>query len=91
MVISRMQEAMAFAVALGCALALVPVIRRMCVRWGIFDQPGDLKIHREPIPRLGGVAIAIGLWPAWFPRCTARDAGALFFAAALGTGVAGGI
>ncbi len=84
MVLSRLQEAMAFAVALGCVLALVPVIRRMCARWRIFDQPGDLKIHREPIPRLGGVGIAIGLVAGVVSAVHGARYGALFFAAALG-------
>src|SRR5271155_4242571 len=71
-----MPEAVAFTVALGCVLALAPLIRRLCARWGIFDQPGHLKIHGEPIPRLGGMAIAFALH--------GTGAGALYFAAALG-------
>jgi hypothetical protein len=44
------REIVAFAVAVVCVLALVPLIRRLCVRWRIFDPPGELKIHGEPIP-----------------------------------------
>jgi UDP-GlcNAc:undecaprenyl-phosphate/decaprenyl-phosphate GlcNAc-1-phosphate transferase len=74
-------EAVAFAVALGCVLAVVPLIRRLCVRREIFDPPGHLKIHGEPIPRLGGVGIALALVAgvAYGVR-----SGALYFAAALG-------
>jgi UDP-N-acetylmuramyl pentapeptide phosphotransferase/UDP-N-acetylglucosamine-1-phosphate transferase len=61
MVISRVQEAIAFALALGCVVALVPLVRRLCIIWGIFDVPGHLKIHREPIPRWRGVAIVRAL------------------------------
>ena len=75
---------MAFAVALGCVLALVPLIRRMCARWGIFDQPGHLKIHREPIPRLGGMGIAFGLVAGVVSAVHGAGAGALFFVAAFG-------
>jgi UDP-GlcNAc:undecaprenyl-phosphate GlcNAc-1-phosphate transferase len=84
MVPSWLQEAIAFAVALGCVLGLVPLIRRLCVRWRIFDQPGELKIHGEPIPRLGGVAIIFAVAAGIvFARHGVRS-GSLFFAAALG-------
>lgn len=41
------------------ALLLVPIVRRVCHRWQLFDLPGPLKIHTQPIPRLGGIAIAL--------------------------------
>jgi UDP-GlcNAc:undecaprenyl-phosphate GlcNAc-1-phosphate transferase len=83
MVISRVQEASAFALALGCVLPMVPLIRRLCIRWGILDAPGHLKIHREPIPRLGGVAIACALFAGIAVALRSASGGALFFAAAL--------
>ena len=84
MVISRMQEATAFAVALGSAVALVPLVRRLCFRWGIFDPPGHLKIHSEPIPRLGGVAIACALIAGIAATSRGADGSALFLVAAVG-------
>jgi UDP-GlcNAc:undecaprenyl-phosphate GlcNAc-1-phosphate transferase len=84
MVRSQMQEAIAFAVALGCVLVLVPLVRRVCFRWGIFDAPGHLKIHREPIPRLGGVGIAFGLLAGVVSAVHGSRSEASFFAAALG-------
>ena len=80
----RMTEATACVVALASVVALVPLIRRMCFRWGIFDAPGHLKIHREPIPRLGGVAIACALFVGIAAALRSASDGALFFAAALG-------
>jgi UDP-GlcNAc:undecaprenyl-phosphate/decaprenyl-phosphate GlcNAc-1-phosphate transferase len=44
-------------VAFGLSAALTPLVRNLCIRFGIFDAPGPLKIHQRPIPRLGGVAI----------------------------------
>jgi UDP-GlcNAc:undecaprenyl-phosphate GlcNAc-1-phosphate transferase len=79
-----MRDAVAFAVALGCVLALVPLVRRLCVRWGIFDQPGHLKIHGEPIPRFGGVGIAFSLAAGVAAALHGARGSALFFAAALG-------
>ena len=51
-------------VALGAfaiVIAGIPAVMKMCARWGIYDQPGPLKIHAKPMPRLGGVALALGL------------------------------
>jgi len=47
---------------LACLLTLllVPTVIRLCNRWQIMDRPGPLKIHKQPIPRLGGVALVIG-------------------------------
>jgi UDP-GlcNAc:undecaprenyl-phosphate/decaprenyl-phosphate GlcNAc-1-phosphate transferase len=49
------------AIAFVCVLALTPVVGVLSQRWRLFDPVGPLKIHREAIPRLGGVSIAIGL------------------------------
>jgi len=82
--VSRVQEAIAFAVALGCVVALVPLVRRLCFVLGIFDAPGHLKIHREPISRLGGVAIVCALAAGIAATQHGASSGLLFFAAALG-------
>ncbi|MCA1594267.1 MAG: undecaprenyl/decaprenyl-phosphate alpha-N-acetylglucosaminyl 1-phosphate transferase [Acidobacteria bacterium] len=40
------------------ALALTPLVRRVCERLGWLDSPGDVRrVHREAVPRLGGVAV----------------------------------
>jgi UDP-GlcNAc:undecaprenyl-phosphate/decaprenyl-phosphate GlcNAc-1-phosphate transferase len=78
-----MAEATACAVALGSVAALVPLIRRLCFPWGVFDAPGHLKIHSEPIPRLGGVTIACALFVGVAAALRGASGGALFFAAAL--------
>ena len=33
----------------------------MASRWRIVDHPGERKVHAAPIPRIGGVAMAIGV------------------------------
>lgn len=43
-----------------CA-ALLPFIRRAAFRFHMQDQPGHLKIHNVPIPRLGGVAMIVAI------------------------------
>jgi UDP-GlcNAc:undecaprenyl-phosphate GlcNAc-1-phosphate transferase len=46
-----------FASALVLAIGGTPLARRMALRLGIIDQPNARKIHVDPIPLLGGVAI----------------------------------
>lgn len=40
------------------AIILTPVTLRLARRWGIMDLPGEpRRIHRHPVPRLGGLAL----------------------------------
>jgi UDP-GlcNAc:undecaprenyl-phosphate GlcNAc-1-phosphate transferase len=42
--------------------ALTPFMRAIAIRIGAFDSPNiPRKIHKEPVPYLGGVAIVIGI------------------------------
>jgi UDP-GlcNAc:undecaprenyl-phosphate GlcNAc-1-phosphate transferase len=67
-----------FVAAMVVALVLTPVMRAVGHRYGLLDQPDERKIHEVPIPRLGGIgmavafAIAIGLAMLYSP-----DLGAL--------------
>ncbi len=45
--------------ALILALGLTPLMRRVALRYGVTDQPQARKIHTNPVPLLGGVAIYI--------------------------------
>lgn len=49
-----------FALALVITFALVPFIRKKAIAAGYYDAPGERKIHKYPVPRLGGVAIFLG-------------------------------
>ncbi|MCP9837569.1 undecaprenyl/decaprenyl-phosphate alpha-N-acetylglucosaminyl 1-phosphate transferase [Cyanobium sp. N.Huapi 1H5] len=49
----------ATAAALLTAL-IVPVVRRLGLRWGLVDPPDDRKQHTLPMVRLGGVGIVAG-------------------------------
>lgn len=46
-----------FASALVMAIGGTPVARRIALRLGIIDQPNARKLHVDPIPLLGGLAI----------------------------------
>jgi UDP-GlcNAc:undecaprenyl-phosphate GlcNAc-1-phosphate transferase len=45
--------------AFALAIAITPLARRLAFRLGIVDQPSARKIHRHPMPLLGGAAIYV--------------------------------
>jgi len=47
--------------ALGCAALSLPWWRRWCLRQGHVDHPGHRKIHHQPIPLAGGLAVFTGV------------------------------
>lgn len=49
--------ALLFLIALGISVVLTPFIRELGIRIGAMDIPMDRKIHKEPIPRTGGVVL----------------------------------
>src|ERR1700675_4135317 len=49
----------AVSTSLGLSLILTPLVRHVCHRLRLYDLPGPLKIHSQPVPRLGGIAIAL--------------------------------
>src|ERR1017187_10372936 len=46
--------------AMLLTLGLTPVCRLLCQRLGWVDHPGPRKVHLQPIPRTGGIAIFMG-------------------------------
>lgn len=61
--------------AVFCSALAVPLARSASVKFGVIDKPGGRKIHRSFIPRLGGVAIFIGVMVgcALFALFTSRN------------------
>lgn len=53
------QYAAAFAAALIGALLATPLARMLALRLGIVDMPAARKIHKDPVPYLGGLAIVL--------------------------------
>jgi UDP-GlcNAc:undecaprenyl-phosphate GlcNAc-1-phosphate transferase len=49
-----------FASALAVAVGGTPVVRRLALRLGVIDQPSARKVHLQPVPLLGGLAIYAG-------------------------------
>ena len=51
----------AFAVGLIASLGLTVPVRQLALRMGMVDHPGPRKVHLQPIPLLGGLAIYFGV------------------------------
>jgi UDP-GlcNAc:undecaprenyl-phosphate GlcNAc-1-phosphate transferase len=51
------------AIVSACVTVLVamPLWRKWCLRTGLVDEPGHRKIHDQPIPLAGGLAVMTGL------------------------------
>ena len=55
--------------ALAVTLLATPIVIRMARRVGALDHPGPRRIHAEPVPTLGGIAlVAAVLGVAWGAR-----------------------
>jgi UDP-GlcNAc:undecaprenyl-phosphate GlcNAc-1-phosphate transferase len=59
--------------ALLVCMALIPPLRIAAERFQVMDLPGERKVHEHPVPRVGGLAFAVGacIAIAWWG---ARDA-----------------
>lgn len=78
-----------WAALVSCALTwmLVPVAKRLAIRIGAIDHPKSRGLHSEPTPRLGGLAILVGvlvagaIWLPWNEETRGILAGVLAIAA----------
>jgi len=52
---------LAFLIALLASLTLTVPVRAIALRVGMVDRPGPRKVHLQPIPLLGGLAIYFGV------------------------------
>ena len=50
-----------FAAALVWTALVTPVVRALALGRNLIDRPDHRKVHTEAVPRLGGVALAVGL------------------------------
>jgi UDP-GlcNAc:undecaprenyl-phosphate GlcNAc-1-phosphate transferase len=49
-----------FMTSLLICMALIPPLRLLAGRFHIMDQPGERKVHQDPVPTVGGIAFALG-------------------------------
>src|SRR5271168_1252015 len=52
---------LAFLIASSASLLLVVPVRALAIRVGMVDLPGPRKVHLQPIPLLGGLAMYAGV------------------------------
>ena len=77
-----------FALALGIVLLLTPAIGQMARRIGAVDAPDARRLNVQPMPRLGGIALFLGiLVPALAFLEINREARGLLLGAAIATTV----
>ena len=77
-----------FALALGIVMLLTPAIGQMARRIGAVDAPEARRLNELPVPRLGGLALFVGiLVPALAFLDMNREARGLLLGAAIATTV----
>jgi UDP-GlcNAc:undecaprenyl-phosphate GlcNAc-1-phosphate transferase len=52
---------MPFLIAMAVTMASLPIFGRVATRWSFVDRPDARKVHVTPIPRIGGIAMAVGI------------------------------
>jgi len=57
---------MALGTAFVTALLATPQVRRLALKVGVLDAVGERRMHDEPKPRIGGIAVYLGLAVALF-------------------------
>jgi UDP-GlcNAc:undecaprenyl-phosphate GlcNAc-1-phosphate transferase len=43
-------------------IVLIPLILRLAVKYELYDVPDERRVHVKPIPRIGGIAMSIGVF-----------------------------
>jgi UDP-GlcNAc:undecaprenyl-phosphate GlcNAc-1-phosphate transferase len=71
-----------FVLGMVVTMAWLPVLVRLATRWSILDHPGARKVHSVPIPRVGGLAMALGVFIAAFLAIDLQSEDRWFLAAA---------
>ncbi|HEX2584184.1 MAG TPA: MraY family glycosyltransferase [Steroidobacteraceae bacterium] len=56
-----MQILFASLLAMGMTVMFIPLLMQYADRLGVLDRPGGRRVHARPIPRVGGIAMAIGM------------------------------
>ncbi|GIV21679.1 MAG: putative undecaprenyl-phosphate N-acetylglucosaminyl 1-phosphate transferase [Armatimonadota bacterium] len=57
----------AFLISMIVAALVTPAVRAFARRMGVMDQPDERRVHRQPTPRWGGIAIYLAFWTAVIP------------------------
>ena len=52
---------LAFILAMALTVALIPALMRRAGAMHVLDEPAERKVHARPMPRVGGIAMAVGV------------------------------
>lgn len=63
--------ALAFIIALGVAFIITPAVIRLAQATGALDKPDKRKVHKKPIPRIGGLGIYLAFMVSIIVTATA--------------------
>ena len=55
-----------FIMPFGVTMALMPVTIHLALKWRCIDEPGGRRVHEEPTPRWGGLALFLGILPLFY-------------------------
>jgi UDP-GlcNAc:undecaprenyl-phosphate/decaprenyl-phosphate GlcNAc-1-phosphate transferase len=73
-------------IAFGIVVLLTPVVGGVARRLGVVDRPERRRLNRQPVPRLGGLALFFGIFvPALAFLDLTREARGLLLGAAVAT------
>jgi UDP-GlcNAc:undecaprenyl-phosphate GlcNAc-1-phosphate transferase len=65
-----------FLVAMIASVLLTPLVIRLAGVWNLYDTPhGDRRVHTEPVPRVGGVAVFTAMWVGLLAMAVAAAGG----------------
>lgn len=56
-----MSQVLPFLLSMIVTMALTPVLARYATRLGLLDAPALRKVHTAPVPRVGGIAMMVGV------------------------------
>ena len=82
---------LAFVIALGVALVIMPLVIRLAAVTGAMDAPNARKVHKRPIPRIGGIGIYLAFMASVFVVCQMTDVSAEALSELIGLIVSGSI
>ena len=57
----QMDLLLAFILAMALTMALIPLLMRRAGAMHVLDAPAERKVHERPMPRVGGIAMAVGV------------------------------
>jgi UDP-GlcNAc:undecaprenyl-phosphate GlcNAc-1-phosphate transferase len=58
----EIEKIVSLLLAFGLVFLGTPLVKKLAYKIKALDEPTDRKVHHQPMPRLGGLAICLGFW-----------------------------